>query len=198
MCYEKSLRLSKIFFTVLLIIFFISDSNAQRKSKSEGSIGIGPQIGYQRSGDADAGRFMFGGFIRAKLSDAFGIEGSINYRTEEYANGSITVRSWPVLASALVYPFPMLYGIAGAGWYNATFDFDPGFQQMDLADQTQTKFGWHIGAGAEIPLADKLMLTGDVKFVFLNYDWDELNDVPLTDYNSNFYIINIGLAFGLR
>ncbi|MFO7446584.1 MAG: outer membrane beta-barrel protein [Ignavibacteriaceae bacterium] len=182
---------------ILIFLLIISESEAQRKS-SEGSIGIGPQIGYQRAGDADEGRFMFGGFLRAKLSDAFALDGSINYRTEEYFDGAITVRSWPVLVSALVYPFPMLYGIAGGGWYNTTFDFDEGFQEGDLDDETQTNFGWHLGAGVEIPLAESVMLVGDIKYVFLDYDWEDLSDTPLNDFNSNFYIINVGLSFGLR
>jgi opacity protein-like surface antigen len=180
----------------LVVLFYISESEAQNNNSS--SIGIGPQIGYQRAGDADEGSFMYGGFIRLKVSDALGFEGSINYRTEQYANDMVTVRSWPVLASVLFYPVPVVYGIAGAGWYNTTFDFDPGFQQLDLADKTQTNFGWHLGAGVEIPVAESIKLTGDIKYVFLNYDWADLSSTALSDFNSNFYIINVGLSFGLR
>jgi opacity protein-like surface antigen len=182
---------------ILAALFYIAESDAQSRNSSHG-IGIGPQIGFQKAGDADEGRLMFGGFLRLKVSDALGFEGSINYRTEQYANDMITVRSWPVLASVLFYPVPIVYGIAGAGWYNTTFDFDPGFQQLDLDDKTETNFGWHIGAGAEIPVAENIKLTGDIKYVFLNYDWEDLGDTPLNDFNSNFYIINVGLAFGLR
>lgn len=190
----------KMIIAALFLLILTSEIKAQySKEGGAGSIGIGPQVGYQRSGDADAGQFMFGGFFRAKLSDAFGVEASLNYRQEEYADGKITVRSWPVLLSALVYPFPMFYGIAGGGWYHTTFDYDPGFDQQDLADKTSNPFGWHLGGGVEIPLGETVKLTGDVKYVFLNYDdLEDFGDVPLDDVNSNFYVINVGIAFGLR
>lgn len=181
-------------FTLILTAYAQYNENVNE----EGNIGIGPQLGYQRAGDADAGKFMYGAFFRAKLSSAFGVEGSINYRQEEYADGKVTVRSWPVLVSALIYPFPMFYGIAGGGWYNTTFDFDPGFDQQDLADKSTNNFGWHLGAGAEVPIGESVRLIGDVKYVFMDYDWEDFNDVPLKDYNSNFYVISIGLLFGFK
>jgi opacity protein-like surface antigen len=191
--------LRRIFVIISAIITLsVIDTNAQRNRDEAGTIGIGPQIGYQRSGDADAGEFMYGGFFRAKLSNAFGIEASLNYRHEEYANGMITVRSWPVLLSALVYPFPMFYGIAGGGWHHTTIDFDPGFSQQDLADQTSNPFGWHLGAGVEIPMGESVKLTGDVKYVFLDYAFQDFLNTPINDYNNNFYIVNVGLAFGFR
>jgi opacity protein-like surface antigen len=185
-----------LFILMTPVLFYFSDSYAQ--IPGEPGIGIGPQIGYQRAGDADEGRFMIGGLVRIRLTSALAVEGSINYRTEQYADNMISVRSWPVLVSALFYPLPIVYGVAGAGWYNTTFTFDPGFGQFNLADKTQTNFGWHIGAGAEIPVANNLSLTGDIKYVFLNYDWNDLNDIPLKDFNSNFYIINVGLIFQLN
>lgn len=184
---------------MLMLMFITIDINAQYNDASpNGKIGIGPQLGYQRSGDADVGKIMYGGFIRAKLSPSLAVEGSINYRTEEYYNGKLTVRSWPVLASVLLYPFPMFYGIAGVGWYNTSFDFTPGFQQSDLKAPNKSRFGWHLGAGAEIPLAHGFTLTGDIKYVFLKYNLDNIPNLSLNDLNSNFYVINVGLLIGLN
>jgi opacity protein-like surface antigen len=200
--YERRKKMKvKLLLVVLLALFFVTQSDAQyreRSTRSESSIGIGPQVGYHRAGDADDGRFMFGAFIRAKLSQAFALEGSINYRQEEYYGGRVEVSNWPVLVSALIYPFPAVYGIAGVGWYFTTVGFDNSTFEQDLDDRTTNPFGFHLGAGLELPLGEMLKLTGDIKYVFLNYDLEDVGDVALNDLNSNFYIISVGLAFGLR
>jgi hypothetical protein len=181
------------------VILFTADAFSQRRDNvEEGNIGLGPQIGYQRAGDADAGRFMFGAVLRAKLSYALGVEGSINYREEKYHDGQVTVRTWPVMLSALFYPFPQFYALAGGGWHHSTFDFDPGFQHADLADKTVNPFGWHVGGGAEVPLGETVRLFGDVRYVFLDYDFEDFAEIPLESLNSNFYIINVGIIFGFR
>lgn len=183
----------------LITLFFVTQSEAQYRDRSnEPSLGIGPQVGYHRSGDSDDGRIMVGGFIRAKLSQAFALEGSVNYRGEDYYNGAVTVASWPVLVSALIYPFPVVYGIAGVGWYFTTIAYEGSSWESDLEDRTTNPFGFHLGAGLEVPLGETVKLTGDIKYVFLNYDLDNVDDIPLSDLNSNFYVISVGLAFGLR
>lgn len=190
----------RLVISVLALFFVLNiEISAQNyKDNEAGNVGLGVQVGYQRAGDADAGKFLFGGLLRAKLSEAFGVEGAISYRQEEYYNGNMTVRSWPVTISGLVYPFPMFYLVAGGGWYHTTFDFDPGFTQQDLADKTLNPFGWHLGGGAEVPLGESVRLFGDVRYVFLKYDFEDFNDIPLKDINSNFYTINVGLIFGFR
>jgi opacity protein-like surface antigen len=184
---------------VLFAVLFVTQSDAQYRERpraTESSIGVGPQIGYQRAGDADAGRLMIGAFIRAKLSMAFALDASVNYRTEDY--GWFTTTSWPVLLSALVYPIPAVYGLAGVGWHFTTIGYDNTRFEEDLADRTSNPFGFHLGAGVEIPLAQTVKLFGDIKYVFLDYDLDDVGDVRLRDLSSNFYLINVGLAFGLR
>jgi opacity protein-like surface antigen len=184
---------------LLFAVLFTVQSEAQYRERpraTESSIGIGPQIGYQRAGDAESGRIMLGAFIRAKLSMAFAIDGSVNYRTEEY--GPINVTSWPVLLSVLVYPVPAVYGLAGVGWHFSTIGFENSRFEDDLEDRTESPFGFHLGGGLEIPLGETMKLFGDIKYVFLNYDLENIDEVPLSDLNSNFYLINVGLAFGLR
>jgi opacity protein-like surface antigen len=196
---EKNMRIS-IILVILFAVLFVTQADAQYRERApratQSSIGIGPQIGYQQSGDADAGRFMFGAFIRAKLSMAFALDASVNYRTEDY--GFIEVTSWPVLVSALVYPFPAVYGIAGVGWHFSTIGYNNTRFEDDLADRTSNPFGFHLGAGVEVPLAETVKLFGDIKYIFLDYDLDDVEDVQLGDLNSNFYLINVGVAFGLR
>ncbi|MFQ6113107.1 MAG: outer membrane beta-barrel protein [bacterium] len=155
-------------------------------------IGLGPQIGYQKAADADEGKFMFGAALRLKLTSALGVEGSINYRQEKFADEALTVRSWPVMVTGLIYPRPIIYGAVGAGWYNTTFDFDQ--NRVAAKDETNQQFGWHFGGGLELPIGSKSRLTGDIRYVFLDYDFKE---IPFDDVDSNFYVITAGFLFGL-
>jgi hypothetical protein len=156
------------------------------------SLSIGPQLGYYKTQDADKGSFMGGAALRLKLM-GLGVEGSINYRQEKYENGALTVRSWPVMVTGLMYPLPFVYGAVGAGWYNTTLHYDPKLFPL-LKDVTTRKVGWHFGGGVELPLGP-VKLTGDVRYVFLNYDFKGIpGGMKL---KSNFYVITAGFLFVL-
>jgi opacity protein-like surface antigen len=158
------------------------------------SIGIGPQAGYYRVKDADEGNFTGGAAIRLKLIPFLGVEASLGYRQEKYADALLTVHSWPVMVTGLIYPLPMIYGAMGFGWYNTTFDYDQDRLPL-LKDETAQKVGWHFGGGVELPVGSNVKLTADVRYVFLDYDF---KGVPgSADLNSNFYVVTAGLLFGL-
>lgn len=173
----------KMFFVFALVALVSSQVNAQ-------GIRLGPQVGYYKTQDADDGRFLFGAALRLKLSSALGVEGAINYRQEKYGNDALTVRSWPILVTGMFYPLPIVYGAVGAGWYNTTFDLDaPG-----VKNETKQEFGWHFGAGVELPIGGSSRLTGDLRYVFLDYSFD---NIPFQQVDSNFYMISAGFLFGL-
>ncbi len=157
---------------------------------------FGPQVGYQKAQDADAGKVTFGAALRLKLTSAFGVEGTINYRQEKYSDGALTVRSWPVMASALIYPLPFIHGTMGAGWYNTTLDYDQTRLGLNAAkDETTQEFGWHFGGGAELPIGGKSKLAADIRYVFLNYDFKTLPGSR--ELKNDFYVATVGLMWGL-
>ncbi|MDZ7721554.1 MAG: outer membrane beta-barrel protein [candidate division KSB1 bacterium] len=151
------------------------------------------QVGYYKAQDAD-GNFMGGVAWRFKFTPMLGLEASINYRQEKYANDALTIRSWPIIMSGLIYPTPLAYGAIGAGWYNTTMDYDQEKFSF-LKDETKQEFGWHFGGGTELPVGSNLKLTGDIRYVFLDYDFKEIPGS--SNLESNFYVITIGLLFGL-
>lgn len=179
------LKRSAFILTAFLIVTGVSST-----LQAAGGIGLGPQVGYQKANDAEKGQFMLGAALRVKLWAALGVEGSINYRQEDFSD-ALTVRSWPVMVTGLFYPLPIVYGAVGAGWYNTTFDFS---DALGVEDHTEQEFGWHFGAGAELPIGSKTKLTGDIRYVFLDYSFE---DVPFQDVDSNFFVITAGLLFGL-
>ena len=175
----------------ILIIFFVLQSAAQS------SASFGPQIGFYKARDADYVSALGGLSFRSKLSDGFGIEGSINYRREEYNDGRVDVNSWPVMVTGLFYLAPVVYGAFGAGWYNSNIEYHypagilggPG----TVVSDTQQEFGWHFGGGVELQAGPSVKLVGDLKYVFLNYDFT--NFPGSNGVNSNFYVMTVGLLF---
>ena len=159
-------------------------------------LSLGPQFGYQKGQDADNGKLMVGGAMRLKLTSALGVEGSINYREESYGNGAVTVRNWPVMATGLLYPLPILYGAVGAGWYNTTFDYDPAkFPGQTVSNETKQRVGWHFGGGLEVPTGSSSRLTADIRYVFLDYNFTSVPGSSGT--NSDFYVVTLGYLFDL-
>lgn len=161
---------------------------------------LGPQVGYFKSKDADAGKFMPGLVGRLKVSDVLGFEGSINYRQEEYRGGFITAKSWPVMVTGLLYVVPALYAGIGAGWYNTALEYDmsklpPLFADASFTSETRQDFGWHLGGGLELPLDEshRSAFVADIRYVFLNYNFDQ---IPGSEVDANFYVISAGLHIG--
>ena len=58
---------------------------------------VGPVLGLYKATSADEMNIMGGAALRLKLMPGLGVEGSINYRSEDYAGGRVTARSWPVM-----------------------------------------------------------------------------------------------------
>ncbi|OGU59400.1 MAG: hypothetical protein A2V66_16160 [Ignavibacteria bacterium RBG_13_36_8] len=166
--------------SLLLFIVLASQAFAQ-------GIAIGPQLGYQKSKNADEGSVLFGGMVRLKLSPSFAVEGAINYRQEKYNNGTEKVTSYPIMASALIYILPFAYGVAGAGWYNSKYE-------VGGTSETSSPLGYHVGAGAEIALGS-IVLTGDIRYVFLKYQFENVSSA--SDLKANFYVIMAGILLDL-
>jgi opacity protein-like surface antigen len=155
---------------------------------------LGPELGYYKVPDADNGSYLLGVAWRMKILPVLGIEASINYRQEKYGNGAVTVRSWPVMVTGLIYPVPIIYGAIGIGWYNLTYDYNQNLAPL-LQNETTQKVGWHFGGGLELPLGSNITLTGDIRYVFLNYDFKQFPGS--NNINSDFTVLTVGLLFGL-
>ena len=173
---------------MLLLLFASSELHSQ-------SVHFGPELGIYNATDADGSRLMGGIALRIRMSRLFGIEGSVNYRREDYAGGNVTATSWPVMVTALLYPLPIVYGAVGAGWYNTAIDYHNGIFGAPGYSVTDTKqdFGWHFGGGVDLPVGGYTRLVGDIRYVFLDYGFREFPGS--SGINANFYIVTIGLLF---
>lgn len=158
---------------------------------------LGPHLGIQKSPDAENSNYLVGATLRLPLLPALGLEGDVGYRQEEYGPGAATVKDWPITVTGLLYPLPVLYGGIGGGWYNSTIDYSDTYNDAGFDDETSRDFGWHLAAGIELPTSSNIKLFGDVRYVFLDREFEDLPGAVLDGAKSDFYSINFGLLFGL-
>jgi opacity protein-like surface antigen len=185
--------------TVLVFILIACAAAPAAAQETQSTASIGPQIGFYKAKDADAARGIGGVALRIKLNDAIGIEGSINYRKEDYDNGYVSVRTYPVMLTGLIYVVPVVYGAIGAGWYNTSIDYNiPSSvigNTITISSETKQQFGWHFGGGVELPVGRAAKLVGDIRYVYLDYNF---KDFPGSNgMSSNFYVMTVGLLFNL-
>lgn len=165
---------------------------AQAFSGEAEGLGLGGRYAYVRNRDTDESTSM-GGVLARLRGQHFGLEAAVDYRSEEIGN-DVELKSWPVTASILVYPVRHVYGLAGLGWYNTTIDF-PDDSSFD--NETDSKLGYHVGAGAEVPLAPSVSITGDARWSFIDYDFDEIPS-SIGEVGADTFALNAGLLFYLR
>ena len=178
-------RKTSILLVGLLTLMWAGYANAS-------GIGIGAHYSNVHNQTTDENSSMLGAQVRLR-SSIIGVEGAIDYRTDALGGGT-ELRSWPVSASLLIYPLPPVYALAGLGWYNTTIDFP---SDSPYKNQTQSKLGYHFGAGLELPIAPMLKLMGDIRWQFVDY---EFKDIPssIGKVNADSYSINAGFLFYLR
>jgi opacity protein-like surface antigen len=123
--------------------------------------------------DADTVR-MLGGQVRL-VGKRFGLEASIDHRSESLELLNQKVTDTPIQASLLLRMgkgkiAPYLLG--GPGWYRRKVE--------SLEDSGQsvstTEFGWHAGAGLEILAGKHFGIHGDYRRTFLDFSEDDDED----------------------
>jgi hypothetical protein len=165
---------------VLSFVLFISSNYFAQ------SISFGPQLGFVKSTDADQTSLMPGLAARLSLM-GFGIEGAVYYKSEDFQNSAVKTTSYPINITLLWKVLPLINAEAGFGWYNTKIDYSN--NTFSIKSETKNNTGYHIGAGAELPLGG-ITLTADIRYVFLNI-------ASVASFKSNFTVVMIGALFTL-
>ena len=158
-------------------------------ASAHAGLGVGARYSYVHSNDMEDNSGMPGVMVRLRHMMFFGIEGAIDSHKQDLDNGA-ELRSTPISISAMVYPVPFVYGLAGLGFYHTTL--------KSGGDETSdSKMGYHFGAGVEMPLVPLLKMTGDLRYRFLNY---EFKDIPgsVGKVDADGYAISAGLILYLK
>ncbi len=129
---------------------------------------------YQFSSEEDKTTYAYLGSVPGTYKTtgsfkAYGVDASVYFPPSEKVN---------VVASA------------GVGYYDFSVDFKDSFSDGSYAWGTyeEDHIGLRFGIGAEVKLAEHIALTGNVRYVFLDYDDD-------TDYIENLAEFGLGVRF---
>ncbi len=167
-----------------------------------GILGLGGHGGYFKVAEEGEKNFYAGAHARLRLPLLFTLEGALDYRPSDSrtADGAVPdteldVTTYPITVSALVYPLPLIYVLAGVGWYNTTIEFrDPGVT-TGPDSETNDNFGSHLGAGVELPVGGGKSLSADARYVFLDYDVTGLDLGRLKELDADCFAFQVGLTF---
>ncbi|MCA9753281.1 MAG: outer membrane beta-barrel protein [Gemmatimonadetes bacterium] len=152
--------------------------------------GVGVRGAWVDAPDTDENLHMIGGFVR--VGGPVQLEGAVDYRNESLPGG-VDVRTWPVTASLIVAPIPYVYGLAGIGWYNTTIDFT---SESNVEDTTKREFGWHAGAGTQVPILPSLSFVADLRYAYVDYQFDEFAESVARFDGGDYVTLNLGLMLG--
>jgi hypothetical protein len=169
----------KKYISAIFVLILISSALSAQ------TFAIGPQVGFVKSIDADNTTLMPGLAVRLNLL-GFGIEGSMYYKSEEFQNGAVKTKSYPINLTAMFHLLPIIHGEVGVGWYNTQIDFSNPISS--IKNETKNNAGYHLGVGTQIPLGN-IYLTGDLRYVFLDIS-------SVASFKSNFYVVMVGAMIG--
>jgi len=149
-----------------------------------------PSVGMTKAVDGGtSAKSSIGLALRSDILPALKSEIAVGYRNDERYDGQLNVRSWPVTASLYLAPVPVLYGGAGVGWYQTSFDYKTNTPL--LQDETKQLFGVHVGGGMQVPMGPAALdLNG--RYVMLQ---DQQSKLVPEEFNPDFWTMALGLAF---
>jgi opacity protein-like surface antigen len=194
-------------FAVATLVIFAAPVEGAELMEQAGNWGL--HLGYARTKDADSGNFLIGGHVELQPAPIFGLQGAVSYRDSEEIQLSslsdeddLVIRTLPVTLTGRLY-LPMggdsfsPFALAGAGWYHIMYDFSERFEALGVEDESETSFGWHMGAGARMAVSPRVSLFGEARWVFLDPERDFGDDVQenIQDVEFDSTFLSGGLNF---
>jgi opacity protein-like surface antigen len=168
---------------------------AARSQADAIDFGIGPVGGYLKSKGADQGTWTAGLAARLRIIEYVGAEASVTFHENDHLDGNAIVSQIPVQLTAMAYPFPdwtvQPYALLGVGWYFTRIDYVDALSGLD--SETDSLFGVHVGAGANIDLG-LVNLFADIRYIFLDEAGIDNSDLQDEEYDS--WQVTFGVMFG--
>jgi opacity protein-like surface antigen len=161
---NNNIFLNKAMAFMATALFLLGAPQALFAGIGDKIISIGPRATYSDPKDATEGQWFAGAQARLHISPGVALEGSIDYRRNDYANQT-SIKTYPLQASILAYLMPGAswspYLLGGGGWYYTEVDGPNNYTN------TTYRFGLHAGAGLEFMLTAYLSLDGSYRYVWL-------------------------------
>lgn len=147
----------------LVLIMTAVSARAAIDWNEDRTVSLGGRATYFDPKDGDD-VWAGGAQLRLFFAPALALEGSIDYRKEEF--DVIDVDIFPVQASLLAYLLPArpfgVFLLGGGGWYYTRIDPPAPFD-----DDTDHRFGWHAGAGSEVVLNEYWSIDATYRYLWL-------------------------------
>jgi opacity protein-like surface antigen len=170
---------------VVTILATLSLVCAESSRAAPRGLGLGFHGGYGAAKDAESGSALLGAQVELRPASFLGLVGTISYQLDEEFEiqpgvGSAIaydVHSIPISALARIY-LPLQgfdpYVTAGAQWRYISYDFGHLDDALDnfTADDSETAFGWLVGAGMEFSTSHHVGFFGEARFEFIDADRD--------------------------
>lgn len=143
---------------------------------------------YRRDGSgAGSGAWSPGAQLRMHVAKALAIEGSADYREEEFGGSKVDV--YPVQASLLVYLVPESrlspYLLGGGGWY---------YTNVKSTNSTRNRFAPHGGAGLEWFMDHHWSLDASYRYVW-NEDLEANDALGRRTFSDRGHMGTVGLNY---
>jgi hypothetical protein len=158
------------------------------------SLSLGPHIGWVYTKDSEENLFTYGGAARLSILQFLTAELAVQYQKEDTGQGDIA--TLPIQLSGMLNIMPFLHGTVGFGYYSVDASLEGVSSTLGSIDDTAQDAAMHIGAGVNFPLATRGTLTGELRYVFLDYSLDDVNGQPI-DVDADFFQITAGVLFKL-
>ncbi|MBR9979141.1 MAG: porin family protein [Bacteroidetes bacterium] len=212
-----SFPLCKAGLSLLAFLLLCASPAIAQRVQIENTMGVGPNLGWYQSGDAEEGALFFGFLGRARLGNNVGVEMSLSYRDAElFHTGTLDphrltadVTYVPVTFSLMVF-FPLgsflnPYATGGVGYYYTIESYTiartaPEEIRQLLKDEQNFEAGYHFGLGLEIPFSSNLAFHGEFRYLFLGTEIKTIRDLTTLDTdtkNSNGIMFSAGLMLYL-
>ena len=154
-----------------------------------GFFSVGGRATYFDPKEGEA-KWFGGAQLRFHPSRYLAIEGSADYRREDFGGGTKS-HTYPVQGSLLIYPLgttrlaPFILG--GGGWYYSTIDGPGGFSD------TQHRFGGHVGGGLQFFITDHFPIDSTYRHIWLERLQSKNQNLEDKKFNDNGHMVTIGL-----
>ncbi|MBI4397148.1 MAG: porin family protein [Elusimicrobia bacterium] len=181
---------SAVLFAIAMSLSFASGAEAGGDFDFQsGSFGFRGM--YFEPKDSDEGDWHGGVQLRLFLVPAFALEGSVDYRQNDFGETELNV--FPVQASALIYLLPdrrlspLLLG--GAGWYYTQVEGPGAF------DDTDHRFGTHAGGGLQVGIGESVSLDTTYRYIWLEEFKSKGADLTEKEFEDSGHMVTVGLNF---
>lgn len=170
--------------TIVVAAFIAAAAFAQT-----GKLGVGVHGSSVSSATEEGSRtFQWGIHARARISPFLGIEGSLDFRSEDIEDS--TLKIYPIQFSALFYLLPQsragIYGLVGLGFTRTSTDGN-----LFSGEAVNSDFSYHYGFGLEIPFGRSSAVFVDARYLNLNLD---ISSLILPNLDSDGWQLNFGYS----